>query len=1104
MKKILFFLLLSISAFSQTTLPVTTTGAVNRGYQNLGTVMFDTHLRIPVGNTTPNYSNVTNKGFIRVNSVTNILEYHNGTGWVSFTELIDDSVTVSDKTWSSEKIASSLYLIVNDISSLESFNGSQTTLIVKDSLRGGIFNYISTGGVDNGIVFNATGKGSGYWKRQYVEAEGRHPEWFGAKGDAVQNGFAIIGTDDSQAIQATIDSYEHRNGLVQFTRSYRLSNSLELGEGTHLRGQSSLGPYQITTTDTIFYKSNTALWFDSGVDGIGTTQDTVNYRNLGVKLEYLGIFSTGDLRTKVGLKLLSNPNAAAGLTHPGLPIVNFCFFSGWDTCIDASDADSFDLLWSHLSECRIGVIGGSSELYAYRNNFYKFDETGYALNGTNDVVTGNEFEPTNTTGVSIVMGTTSKRAMIFGNNFKNQAKCFIIKGSGNNNEPGSHIITNNVMSGNYGNRFIDIESSATRIQIRNNSFASDNKNEGATNFIYAASGASNLEISGNEFTKFAGGLVNKTIVSDGIVNLNVYGNNHNGFTEEESIPSVNNTSFTALKDGISQTTAKDWGDLTKSLESSYNFTPSNSYMTFSSIPSLFSYSGTFYIKFRTPSSYVGNQKIIGGATPRFYIELNSTGQLSITIGDNVAHAVMNNLTTSTDYELLFTYSDPDNNGSGVIQPYFNGRFVTGTFNYTGFTSLPTNLAIGRNGAADYFKGKVYDIKWFDQVFTDNEAYAFLKTPNKILPYPTKLDLYKIKSSTTWFDQSGNSRHITNVGATMEGGELSNSINYLTANKANNLTPTFIGPVTISSGGLAITGGLATDIINGTGGVTNGSTFVQTRSIGTLVPSNVAIATGDNFNVFANKTQGQINNTVKLTGDQTKTGILTLLSSPIVPTATLSTQAVNLGQLSDYTEASVNEVILGTWDFQSSSNIGFRRAFISSNSTNTSLSVDNASTGYGVEIRNFANGSGALYVDNQQNGNGVIVDSDISTTGKNFKGQNNGTDTFTVDRVGDVVANKYTKTGGVATEFLMADGSVNTIANTIGVAGSFSGVGTATTTFTVTIGATQPNNTYKVNATPTNLLSAAVFYVTNKTTTTFDVVYLAGLTGTVEFDWSLRP
>lgn len=70
--------------------------------------------------------------------------------------------------------------------------------------------------------------------------------------------------------------------------------------------------------------------------------------------------------------------------------------------------------------------------------------------------------------------------------------------------------------------------------------------------------------------------------------------------------------------------------------------------------------------------------------------------------------------------------------------------------------------------------------------------------------------------------------------------------------------------------------------------------------------------------------------------------------------------------------------------------------------------------------------------------------------------------------------------------------------------NFSQVGAATTVFTVTIGTTQANNTYEVTVTPTSALSAALFYVTNKTTTTFDVTYLAGLTGTVTFDWILRP
>lgn len=71
-----------------------------------------------------------------------------------------------------------------------------------------------------------------------------------------------------------------------------------------------------------------------------------------------------------------------------------------------------------------------------------------------------------------------------------------------------------------------------------------------------------------------------------------------------------------------------------------------------------------------------------------------------------------------------------------------------------------------------------------------------------------------------------------------------------------------------------------------------------------------------------------------------------------------------------------------------------------------------------------------------------------------------------------------------------------------ISGSFSQVGTATTVFTVTIGATMSSTAYNVQVTPTSALSAALFYVTNKTATAFDVTYLAGLTGTVNFDWSV--
>lgn len=67
-------------------------------------------------------------------------------------------------------------------------------------------------------------------------------------------------------------------------------------------------------------------------------------------------------------------------------------------------------------------------------------------------------------------------------------------------------------------------------------------------------------------------------------------------------------------------------------------------------------------------------------------------------------------------------------------------------------------------------------------------------------------------------------------------------------------------------------------------------------------------------------------------------------------------------------------------------------------------------------------------------------------------------------------------------------------------GAFSQVVVAVNVFTVTFGGTQADTNYQVVITPTAAVFAAVHYVTNKTTTTFDVTYVAGLTGNVTFDW----
>lgn len=80
-----------------------------------------------------------------------------------------------------------------------SSGGHATVAHVSDPLRGGTFYYDSSTTLtdDGGTIFTATGKTSGFWRRQYNPADGLNVTWFGAKGDN--------STDDTTAIQAALD-----------------------------------------------------------------------------------------------------------------------------------------------------------------------------------------------------------------------------------------------------------------------------------------------------------------------------------------------------------------------------------------------------------------------------------------------------------------------------------------------------------------------------------------------------------------------------------------------------------------------------------------------------------------------------------------------------------------------------------------------------------------------------------------------------------------------------------------------------------------------------------------------------------------------------------
>lgn len=136
--------------------------------------------------------------------------------------------------------------------------------------------------------------------------------------------------------------------------------------------------------------------------------------------------------------------------------------------------------------------------------------------------------------------------------------------------------------------------------------------------------------------------------------------------------------------------------------------------------------------------------------------------------------------------------------------------------------------------------------------------------------------------------------------------------------------------------------------------------------------------------------------------------------------------------------------------------------------------------------------------------GITTGSNNIVIGANISGITSTVTNNIIFSTNNVIRYRFDGAGHNFTGTVTAGSLISTDGNTLVRSGSVSQVGAATTVFTVTIGATQANTTYKVNVTPTNLLAAAVFYVTNKTTTTFEVTYISGLTGTVNFDWILAP
>lgn len=119
---------------------------------------------------------------------------------------------------------------------------------------------------DDGITVQCTNGPAGRYKRNYLG--GRSPIWYGAAADGV--------TDDTAAIQATIDSYGATRGQVIFgPYPYKVSGNIQVLQGSiHLKGAGK------TVTD-IFVTDGTSFVFKFG----GTTFDS---SITGMRIIYVG------------------------------------------------------------------------------------------------------------------------------------------------------------------------------------------------------------------------------------------------------------------------------------------------------------------------------------------------------------------------------------------------------------------------------------------------------------------------------------------------------------------------------------------------------------------------------------------------------------------------------------------------------------------------------------------------------------------------------------------------------------------------------------------------------------------------------------------------
>jgi hypothetical protein len=94
-----------------------------------------------------------------------------------------------------------------------------------------------------------------------------------------------------------------------------------------------------------------------------------------------------------------------------------------------------------------------------------------------------------------------------------------------------------------------------------------------------------------------------------------------------------------------------------------------------------------------------------------------------------------------------------------------------------------------------------------------------------------------------------------------------------------------------------------------------------------------------------------------------------------------------------------------------------------NDINKAIVIASTSLLPSIDIDNQSTGDGAL-INNASSGTGLIINNEVAASGNPFKYTKNAVDLVTIDNAGNIESVSFIKTGGLATEYLMANGTTS--------------------------------------------------------------------------------